>query len=164
MTSLPLLVLREIQDSPAREAWAAIIRYAWDVCSPPIAAGSPGAEIARREQAIAAVDLFVGTGAWELWSAYEKFVPRTAPTLAKWWRDRPSGRAVLILDGLSLRETPWLLAGAKDRGFVVHSSLATGAELPCRHKPVCAGIGVWPTLFPRERWSWWLTLAAECPD
>ena len=44
MTSLPLLVLRDIQDSPAREAWAAIIRYAWTCArlrSPP---GVPATE------------------------------------------------------------------------------------------------------------------------
>ena len=37
---------------------------------------------------------------------------------------------MLILDGLSLRELPWLLQGAKERGFTTHGVAACASELP----------------------------------
>ena len=37
---------------------------------------------------------------------------------------------VLVLDGLSLRELPWLLQGAKERGFTLHEVSANASELP----------------------------------
>ena len=37
---------------------------------------------------------------------------------------------MLILDGLSLRELPWLLQGAKERGFTLHEVTANASELP----------------------------------
>lgn len=37
---------------------------------------------------------------------------------------------MLILDGLSLRELPWLLQGAKKQGFTLHGVTATASELP----------------------------------
>ena len=57
-------------------------------------------------------------------------VERTSDRLARWWTEPYSAKAVLILDGLSLRELPWLLQGAKERGFTLHEVTANAPELP----------------------------------
>ena len=57
-------------------------------------------------------------------------VERTSDRLARWWAEPYSAKAVLILDGLSLRELPWLLQGAKERGFTLHEVTANASELP----------------------------------
>ena len=36
----------------------------------------------------------------------------------------------LLLDALSLRETPWLMQGTKERGYTIHDAGATDAEPP----------------------------------
>jgi len=83
---------------------------------------------------LAAADLVLATTAWDLWNHYETVVPRTSIALESWWIDpRPgahTGRAVLILDGLSLREVPFLLDAARQRGFSVLQARVTGAEIP----------------------------------
>ena len=54
--------------------------------------------------------------------------------LIRWWNESGYGnskaKAVLILDGLSLRELPWLLQGAKQRGFILDEVTADVSELP----------------------------------
>jgi len=55
---------------------------------------------------------------------------RTSDRLARWWSEPYSAKAVLILDGLSLRELPWLIQGAKERGFTLHEVTANASELP----------------------------------
>jgi hypothetical protein len=77
----------------------------------------------------------------EAWRAYEGVVPRTSDALATWWSERASGRAVLILDALSLREVPWLLEGAQKHGYTVHQARATGAELPADTTPFAKALG-----------------------
>jgi hypothetical protein len=65
-----------------------------------------------------------------LWQAFGDTVERTSDRLARWWAEPYSAKAVLILDGLSLRELPWLLQGAKERGFTLHEVSANASELP----------------------------------
>ena len=57
-------------------------------------------------------------------------VELTSDRLTRWWAEPFSAKAVLILDGLSLRELPWLLQGAKERGFTTHEVTACASELP----------------------------------
>jgi hypothetical protein len=95
----------------------------------------------RRDREVADLDLFLATAGWDLWDHYEDSVPRTSDALADWWTTRSAGRAVLILDALSLREVPWLLVGAEARGFTVHSARPTGAELPADTTPFAKALG-----------------------
>jgi hypothetical protein len=97
--------------------------------------------VRNRDAEIGAADLFLATAGWDLWKSYEKVVPRTADALATWWAERGAGRAVLILDALSLREAPWLLKGAEDRGYTIHQARATGAELPADTTPFAEALG-----------------------
>jgi hypothetical protein len=49
---------------------------------------------------------------------------------------------VLILDGLSLREVPWLLTGAEKHGFTIQEARPTGAELPADTTPFAKSLGL----------------------
>lgn len=141
MTSLPLTLLRDVESAEAKQAWPAILRYAWDVCAAPLTEAGAAAEVTRRERTVAAVDLWLATAAWDLWRDFESSVPRATEMLAEWWGSRSPGRAVLILDGLSLRESPWLVEGAKARGYTVHQAVPAGAELPADTSPFAKALG-----------------------
>ena len=66
--------------------------------------------------------------------------------LARWWAEPSYGnsaaRAVLVLDALSLRELPWLLQGAKERGFTLQGVTATASELPGETNEFARALGL----------------------
>jgi hypothetical protein len=139
--TIPLDLLHTLQQAPPEAAWSAILDHAWALCSAPIAPGKAAAEVHARDRALGDIDHWLATAAWDLWSHYETSVPRTAPALTEWWAGRSPGRAVLILDALSLRETPWILAQAKARGYSVQQARPTGAELPPNTTPFAKALG-----------------------
>ena len=49
-------------------------------------------------------DRLIAESAWELWEVYVNAAPRTSQELAAWWSEGsgPAGKAVLIIDALSL--------------------------------------------------------------
>src|SRR5689334_11417413 len=117
---LPLTLLRQLEAASPDAVWATLFKHAWNTCSAPLAQDKASSEVTRRDAELGAADLFLGTAGWDLWKSYETVVPRTADALALWWAERGAERAVLILDALSLREVPWLLKGAAERGYTVH--------------------------------------------
>lgn len=138
---LPLALLRQLQDAAPDNAWASLFAHAWNTCSAPLPKEKASAEVAKRDADLGAPDLFLATAGWDLWNSYEAVVPRTADVLASWWAGHGAGRAVLVLDALSLREVPWLLKGAAERGYTIHQSRATGAELPAETRPFAEALG-----------------------
>ena len=141
MTPLPLDLLRTLQQAPPDKAWRTLFEWAWETCRRAMPISEAANETSRRDSVLAPVDLFLATAGWDLWKQYHASAPRVAERLAAWWRGRPPGRAVLILDGLSLREAPWLLHGATERGYAVHSAEASGAELPADTTPFAHALG-----------------------
>ena len=141
MTTLPLDLLRRLHATPPIEAWRELFTFAWDTCRREITQKDVSGEVVRRDRAVAPADLFLATAGWDLWSSYYDSVPRTAERLTTWWNSNSSGRAVLILDALSLREAPWLIHGAAQRGYVVHSADPTGSELPADTNPFAEALG-----------------------
>lgn len=133
--------LHALQIAAPGDAWRTVFERAWDLCSPPLDGARPETEVTRRDREVADIDHFLATAGWDLWAAYESSIEQTADALADWWSHRSTGRAVLILDGLSLREAPWLLTGAQQRGFTVHAARATGAELPADTTPFAKALG-----------------------
>jgi hypothetical protein len=80
--------------------------------------------------ALIPLDRLLADAAWPLWEAFPAHAPRTIAALETWWQTRGHDRAVLILDGLSLREVPLLLAGLDRQGITPQTVRATGAEVP----------------------------------
>ncbi len=139
--SLPYELLQTLQNGNPADTWASVFNHAWSTCRETIPDGKAASEVTRRDRDLADLDLYLATAGWDLWSAYESVVPQTADTLADWWQQRSSGRAVLILDALSLREVPWLLASAQARGYDIHTAKPTGAELPADTTPFAKALG-----------------------
>ncbi len=128
--ALPYTLFQTLQTESLNEAWKMIFQYAWELCSAAFGSGKPAAQVTQRDRSLADIDLFLATAGWDLWRAYEDAVPHTADVLTQWWQSRSDGKAVLILDSLSLREIPWLLSGVQQHGLTLHNAQVFGAELP----------------------------------
>jgi len=136
---IPLNFMQKLQSGDSVQVWADILDYAWKICAAPFdmfqndiskPEGKLGSEVTNRDRKLAALDLFLATAGWDLWEDYESAANLASAKLAKWWEQKGKGKAVLILDGLSLREVPWILQQVKNQGYTIHQAGAVGAELP----------------------------------
>jgi hypothetical protein len=76
-------------------------------------------------------DRLLSEAAWELWTSFPDCATRTSTALKEWCEGTgASGRAVLILDALSLRELPFLLRGSELHGLQPTKVMVTGSECP----------------------------------
>lgn len=123
-------VLQCLTKGTPEDAWRVIINKAVDISSKPLAIGNAPSEVTKRDREIGVLDHFLSASGWDLWQVFGDTVERTSDRLVSWWNEPFSAKAVLILDGLSLRELPWLLQGAKERGFTLHEVTANASELP----------------------------------
>jgi hypothetical protein len=128
--ALDASVLHSLTKGEAADAWRVIINKVIEIASKPLAAGNAPSEVTKRDREIGAIDHFLSSSGWDLWQVFGDTIERTSDRLVRWWDDSYSAKAVLILDGLSLRELPWLLQGAKERGFTLHEVTANASELP----------------------------------
>ena len=123
------------------EAWQAIFTKLWDVFSAPLTVQQTEREVIDRERKIGELELILSGSAWELWGDFESCVPHTAPSLIEFWNKTPGGKAILILDGLSLREVPWLLQEAARRGYQIPQAGVRGSELPSDTTSFASALG-----------------------
>ena len=121
--------LNSLIQNSAEDAWRALINDAVLITSKPLFSSDAPSEVSRREREIGAFDHFLASAAWDLWKAFD-VVERTSDRLARWCAEAYGAKAVLVLDGLSLRELPWLLQGARARGFTLHEVTANASEMP----------------------------------
>ena len=78
-----------------------------------------------------APDRLLANGAWNLWEDYIHHAPLAANQLKRFWTSTAaSGTAILILDGLSLRELPIIVAAGKERGVAPLRTEAFGSQVP----------------------------------
>lgn len=92
--------------------------------------------------ATVAPDRLLAEAGWELWEAYPASAPKTSTALKEWCSNSmPTGRAVLILDALSLRELPLIIGGAETRSIEFSSVKVTGAECPSTTDQFASAIG-----------------------
>jgi hypothetical protein len=139
---MPLSLLRKVQASEPAAAWASLLGHVWGVCSAPLdEIEKAPSEVAKRDGEVGAADLFLATAGWDLWNSFATVAPRTTEALVSWWNECPTGRAVLILDALSLREVPWLLEGAAQREYTVHQARPMCSELPADTTPFAKALG-----------------------
>lgn len=122
--------LHTLLQSPNNATWRAIVDHVVAIADKPLQIGDIPGEITRRDREIGELDLFLSSCGWELWQRFADNIESTAARLQRWWREPFGAKAVLILDGLSLRELPWLLQGAAQHGFTLHDYAACASELP----------------------------------
>lgn len=123
-------LLQHALTRPQAEVWSGIQNALKEIWAPAYPASPIAAEIKRREQLVARWDLVLSHSAWELWHALASSLPSTAARLVETWSGRTSGRAILILDGLSLREWPILASEANRHGLTVFSGPPYPVALP----------------------------------
>jgi hypothetical protein len=127
--SLSTTTLASLLADEPRQAWEGVFADLWTRLSRPVV-GDVASEMVRRDKDIESLDLVLSSSAWDLWSHFESCVPRTSDALITFWSKAPDAKAVLVLDALSLRESPWLVHEAAKRGFNIHRAQATGSALP----------------------------------
>lgn len=149
--TLDAAILQRLTQGNAADAWRFIIERTLNIASRPLAEGNAPGEVVKRDREIGELDLFLGSSGWDLWQCFGQpeisGVERTSDRLAWWWWAEPSygnsaARAVLVLDALSLRELPWLLQGAKERGFTLQGVTATASELPGETNEFARALGL----------------------
>jgi hypothetical protein len=86
-------------------------------------------------------DRLLAEAAWELWESYPDHAVKTSVML-KDWTNQGAGKAVLILDALSLREMPILLGAAIARGINPLHVNVTGSECPSTTDHFAKAIGL----------------------
>ncbi len=130
MTAYHHPLLDSVLTAQPKEAWQGIFAMLWDIFSAPLTPQHVEREVTERERKVSELELLLSGSAWELWRDFEKSVPHTAQSLIDFWLGSSSGKAILILDSLSLREAPWLLQEAERRGYRIHQARVCGSELP----------------------------------
>ena len=133
--------IRTLTTATPADAWRDIIAGALLVCAAPLSPITAPGEVTKRDRAVGELDRFLSQGAWDLWKDFGAVVERNSDRLAIWWAQPFAAKAILILDGLSLREIPWLVEGAKQRGLTVCAASAYGAELPSETNSFARALG-----------------------
>jgi hypothetical protein len=145
-------ILQRLTQGTAADAWRFIIERTLDIASRPLAEGNAPGEVVKRDREIGELDLFLASSGWDLWRCFGQpeisGVERTSDRLARWWAEPSYGnsaaRAVLVLDALSLRELPWLLQGAKERGFTLHGCHSHRLRIARRNQRIRPAHWAWP--------------------
>src|SRR5262249_214569 len=88
-------------------------------------------------------DRLLANTAWILWDDFQHHAPTAVDELKRFWVPAGvSGPAVLILDGLSLRELPMVLTAAKERGLSATRAEALGSQVPSDTDSFAAALGL----------------------
>lgn len=140
--SLEPQTLSALLKGAPEESWRFLLERLLAIHSQPMTAAAAPGEVTHRDRLVGELDHLLAGCAWDLWQSFDTVVEKTATRLKRWWSNPFGGKAVLILDGLSLRELPWLLEGAKARGFTVEGVCATASELPSDTTRFAKAIGL----------------------
>jgi hypothetical protein len=141
MSSLTAELLQSVTLGSPQQAWSDITAHLWQVFSAPINNGVADSEVVKRDRSISELENTISGSCWELWNSFEASVPKASASLVEFWNRIQGGKAILILDGVSLRELPWLMTQAKERGFTLHDACARAAELPCETNAFAKSLG-----------------------
>ncbi len=128
--ALPAATLDLLLRSSPTKAWRTLIDQAMEIAVRPLPGKNAPGDVIQRDRAIGELDYFLSGSGWDLWRDFGAAVERTSSHLVRWWGEPHFRKAILILDGLSIRELPWLIAGAERRGLTLRSVEVNASELP----------------------------------
>jgi hypothetical protein len=127
---LDAALLQTLTNCPANEAWGILLEGVKKTFSKSPAQTDVAGEIAQRDRETGTLDHFLSSVAWDLWREFGQSVEKTSCNLKKWWSELFDAKAILILDGMSLRELPLFLQGAEAHGFSASVVSVYASELP----------------------------------
>lgn len=88
-------------------------------------------------------DRLLAECAWNLWQQFPHHAPTVVTELKKFWvKTSPHGTAVLILDGLSLREMNIIVKEAENRSLIPIRTSVLASEVPTETEAFAAGLGL----------------------
>lgn len=134
-------LINDVHTVSPTQAWRSIFAELWQVFSQPLQQGLVDAQTVERDLSIKSLDDVLSGSAWDLWDSLDTSAPKTSDALKTFWQRTMDGKAILILDALSLRESPWLLEQAEQRGYTIHSAAATASEIPGDTTPFAKALG-----------------------
>jgi len=106
-----------------------------------LALGNPGPTALHRQTI--APDRLISEAAWNLWEDFPRSAPTVIDDLKQFWvKSTGAGSAVLILDGLSLRELPLIVAAGRDRGIEPVRIDVRGSEVPTETDRFAQALGL----------------------
>jgi hypothetical protein len=118
------------------ETWETIFTRLRD-----LALANPGAAAIHRETIIP--DRLLAETAWDLWQEFPRCAPSVIGELKKFWVSAAGvGTAVLILDALSLRELPLIVAAGQDRGLAPVRVEVRASEVPTETDRFAEALGL----------------------
>lgn len=126
-----------LSERPAPAVWTDIFARLGETA---LAATSPAA--LHRETIIP--DRLLAESAWDLWQSFPTTAPKITDALRDFWSapSAAAGTAILILDGLSLRELPLIVTAARKRGITPASVTVRGSQVPSETEGFAAALGL----------------------
>lgn len=133
--------LNTVMNATPQDGWEQILSEVWEIFSTPINPVKADALTTERDKRAGVLDTLLSGAAWDLWHEVKNSPLRTSEHLKNFWEQESKGKAILILDGFSLREACWILEQADLRGYSVNNGYATLAELPGDTTPFAKALG-----------------------
>ena len=134
-------LINSILRSSSSQAWETILSEMWGQFSPPMSKGKADALTTERDRNAGELDTLLAGAAWDLWNEVPTSPHKTSDHLKNFWEQESQGKAILILDALSLREACWILQEAEARGFAINKQQATLSEVPGDTTPFAKALG-----------------------
>lgn len=123
-------LLDQILTLNVNDSWKSIVDHVWETFSPPIEESDPASGVVQRDRDIADLDLVLASSCWDMWHSFAEAVPKASSGLVDFWQSAIDGKAVLILDALSVREIPHIVENASSRGYKILEKSIRASELP----------------------------------
>ena len=132
--------LHSVLTSDKKSVWRDIVNKTWEIMSQELPESNYDLEISHRDRLVGQYDAAL-LSSWELWNNFPDSVEKGSNRIIDFWKNEINGKALLVLDALSLRETPWILEGAKKRGYKIEFSGPVSSELPSETTEFAKAIG-----------------------
>jgi hypothetical protein len=89
-------------------------------------------------------DRLLADSAWDLWQEFPTAAPKITDAIREFWAtpSASTGTAVLILDALSLRELPLIVAAGQKRGITAANVRVCGSCVPSETEGFAAALGL----------------------
>jgi len=89
-------------------------------------------------------DRLLAESAWDLWQSFPTTAPKVTDELREFWAtpSTSAGTAILILDGLSLRELPLIVAAGRKRGQAPTRVTVRGSQVPSETEGFATALGL----------------------